>query len=197
MAEAVEAMKEYEFPTWATFRDFLNSLPADDPRLAQRMEVLPHTSDHTKPVHLLPVVSWGTIEEMLHVNGEVCLETRSADKFEHRPDLFVLTLDDSPFDEEGNSFWEMNDDGSLVGNKTGKVVPGPLSTEAPKGFYTSKLRFVVTVTHQFNPDRAVDIVKMALGFPAVLDTRYMGGETNYVLHGQPTENFRPIKRGEK
>jgi hypothetical protein len=185
---------EYDFPTWRNFRDFLNSLPPDDPRLSQRMEVLPNTEDSTKPTHLLPVVTWGTIEDLLHINGEPTTETRSNYDFQHHPELFVLVLDESSYDSEGNSYWTMQEDGSLVANKTGKVELEPLSSN--KDFYTSKLRFTITVTHQFEPSRAVDIVKMALRFPAISEVVYCGGKTNFVPHGQPSDHFRPIKKVE-
>lgn len=113
-----------EFPrTWLWLLGQLQRLNIH--QLNQPIQVLGPVSDYGKVALLMPAVSLGTVEQLLHVDGEVCLETRGPD-FAHHPEQVILCLDDPPFDADGDRFFTQREDGTCVGDRTGKVVPGPL-----------------------------------------------------------------------
>lgn len=105
--------------TYRELRDHLNSLTEE--QLSQEVMALPSIGG--EKVGLQPVISIGTIEELCHVKGEISTETRSTKDNEHHPEQVVILIDSSPFDEEGNFFYELEEkDGNIIfrGNKTGK-----------------------------------------------------------------------------
>jgi hypothetical protein len=114
--------RDNEFPrTWLWLLGKLQGLTAE--QLAQPVQVFgPDICDGK--VHLLkPAVSLGTVEELLHADGQIGYETRGPD-FAHHPEQVILSIDHAPFDEDGDEFFTMTDarTGKAVGNKTGKVV---------------------------------------------------------------------------
>jgi hypothetical protein len=106
--------------TFRALRVFLGKLSEE--QLDQQVQILPHDPDGDKPTHLLPVYAIGAVKELCHIDDgdEIVIETRSADDFKHHPEQIVLESDDSPFDEDGNSSYDLEEDG-WRGNKTGKL----------------------------------------------------------------------------
>ncbi len=100
--------------SYRNLRDFLNTLT--ESQLDQKVQLLPPGN----PALLQPVYAAGTIEEMCHVDGKIGTETHSADDFKHHPEQVVLLCDHSPYDEEGNNYFTM-EEGGMRGNKTGKL----------------------------------------------------------------------------
>jgi len=60
-------------------------------------------------------------------------------------------------------------------------------------FYTTKLLIEVEVQHQFDTQQAVNIVKDALAFPAIRNTKIVAAVSNFRLHQSPSETFEPIQ----
>lgn len=91
-----------------------------DEQLKQPVQIFgPETSDHTKMVLLKPVYSFGTIEELCHVDGEIDSETRGPD-FAHHPEQVVICVDYAPWSQLGDTMYTM-EDGGMRGNVTGKL----------------------------------------------------------------------------
>ncbi len=106
-------------PRWRDVLDYLKTLT--DEQLDQEAMLLP--PNPTGSLTLLePIFAFGTVEEMCHVDGEVVTETRSGNDFKHHPEQVVALYDYAPYDEDGNTFFELVD-GGFKGNKTGKIYP--------------------------------------------------------------------------
>jgi len=56
-------------------------------------------------------------------------------------------------------------------------------------FYTTKLLIEVEVSHQFDPMDAINIVTGLLTVPAIKKVEIVNAITNFVLHGNPTDEF--------
>lgn len=102
--------------TWKKMLDCLGKLTEE--QLQQPAMLLP---PNPTPAHSLlePILCIGTVEELCHVDGDVCHETRGPD-FQHHPEQVVALRDWAPFDEEGNTSFTM-EEGGMRGNKTGKL----------------------------------------------------------------------------
>jgi hypothetical protein len=108
------------FYTWKELKDYLDTL--NEVQLGQPAQILPNSSCLDKPVLLLPLIGAGTVEEMCSVDGKVLTETHAIQDWEHHNEQVVALSDGAPFDEEGNSEFEMVEDG-MIGNKTKKLYP--------------------------------------------------------------------------
>lgn len=170
---------------WRMLRDQLNSFKDDDPILDQEVEALPNRADHQRPVRLLPVLAADTVENLC---GDE--ETRSAKDFTHNSEQFILLLDASPFDEEGNSFFTWQEDGSFIGNKTGKIKPS-ISPKVTEGFATTIATVQIVCSNQFGPESAINMIKDSLKKPAILDVAILKVLSNYVVHQTPSKKFKP------
>lgn len=109
---------EYRAMTYGELLDQLKTMTEE--QLAQPAELLGPNSWTDKPALLQPIISIGTVEAMCHVDGEIATETRCCRDFTHRPEQVVLLYDECPFSEDGDTFYTVEADGSLVGNKSGK-----------------------------------------------------------------------------
>ena len=54
--------------------------------------------------------------------GNPLFKYRSVDDNQHHPERLVVLLDVCPFSEDGDSWYTLQEDLSLVGNKTGKII---------------------------------------------------------------------------
>lgn len=108
--------------SYADLLTYLQSLTKE--QLAQKVQAFLY-QNNDRPVKLLPLVSANTVENLCHVDGEVCTETRDVTDFKHHPEQVVLLLDSSPWTDEGDMFLKLNDDGSLTGVQTGLTYPTP------------------------------------------------------------------------
>ena len=100
--------------TYRELKEFVASLTEE--QLDQEVQILPNNPT-PDPTLLEPVIGIDTIE---HYEAE---DTRSAVDFQHHPEQVVLLSDYCPFDKEGNSYFVMEEDGMMRGNKTGKLYP--------------------------------------------------------------------------
>jgi hypothetical protein len=103
--------------TWKDVLSYLQSLNED--QLQQEAMLLP-PNPTPETTLLQPIIGMGTIAEMCHINEEIVSETRSGEDFAHHPEQVVLFFDYAPYDEHGNTFFTLTEDG-FVGNKTGEI----------------------------------------------------------------------------
>lgn len=107
--------------SYRQLRDYLDKMPAD--ALSQQVEILPPQGGSISDIIMLePVIGVGTVEEMLHVDGEVVTETRSSQDFAHHPERIILLTDYNGHSKDGDTYYTMTD-GGFIGNKTGKEKP--------------------------------------------------------------------------
>ena len=100
-----------------TWKDLLVELQKLTPaELSQSVQVFPphNTPD---PVKLMPVLGIGTIEFF----GET--DSRSNDDFKHHPEQVVLLTDHHRFGDEGDTWYTLQEDGTMIGNISGKTFP--------------------------------------------------------------------------
>jgi hypothetical protein len=117
--------------TYRRLKGFLETLT--DVQLNQPVQVFgpetevpgPETEDCStpirfKPIRLKPVYAAGTVEQMCHgKDGEILQETIGPN-FAHHPEQVIILIDYSPFGPEGDTSYELLDDGTLKGNVSGK-----------------------------------------------------------------------------
>jgi len=107
----------------STYRDLRNMLGSmTDAELDQKVQIMPPNRDGDKPIRLQPAICIDTIENLCHTNGEIDQETRSADDFKHHPEQVVVMVDWSPYSSDGDEWYELEEDGGLRGNNSGKLV---------------------------------------------------------------------------
>ena len=103
-----------------TYRELLNDLlRMSDAELSQTVQVIP-PGPSVPPVELCQAIEFGAVEQFFHCEPPVA--TRSSDDNQHHPEQFVILTDWNPFSAGGDLAYELQDDGSLVGMQTGKVV---------------------------------------------------------------------------
>jgi hypothetical protein len=108
-----------------TYRDLLAYLDTlTDAELAQPVAVLPPTAGE-EPRRLEPVFEAGTVAEFCHDAEGVALETRGPYEFRHDPAQVVLLRDYPTFSRDGDTYYTLQEDGSMVGDVTGKVLGKP------------------------------------------------------------------------
>jgi hypothetical protein len=99
-----------------SYGDLLAGLQKLTPeQLAQEVRLMKGNSSHRLAL-LKPVVAVGTVEEMCHVDGEVVTETRGPG-FVHNPAQVILVYDGPEFDEDGDTYYTMEDG---INEETGK-----------------------------------------------------------------------------
>lgn len=102
-----------DIKTWADVLAWLRTLTPE--QLAQTAEVYANDPTSEEPRRLDHVVAGGTVEEFFGDDGA----TRSSADNTHDPARCVLLLDDNPFSPVGDLFYDLREDGGLVGNVTG------------------------------------------------------------------------------
>lgn len=114
--------------TWKDVLEFLQKLSED--QLNQTAMLMPPEPDQTKSVHLEPIVAMGTVAYMCSSldDDEVTTQTRGSDDFQHHPEQVIMLYDYSPYDEDGNTCYELVE-GGFIGNVTGKLYPHPPGDE--------------------------------------------------------------------
>lgn len=104
--------------TWKQLLEQLKKLTPE--QLAQNVQIFPpHCTPD--PIKLMPVYGVYTVAELCHDGDEVLDETRSADDFKHHPEQVVLMSDHCPFSDDGDTYFTMNEDGTMTGNVSGKT----------------------------------------------------------------------------
>ena len=104
--------------TWNDVLEYLKKTP--EHQLKQRAMLLPPTVDGDKPILLGSAIALCTIIGL----GLKDDDTRGCEDFKHHPEQLVMLYDDSPFDEDGNTAYELVE-GGFIGNKTGKLYTLP------------------------------------------------------------------------
>jgi hypothetical protein len=102
--------------TYRKLRDFLNQIPEE--QLDQAVQIIPPHTDGDAKLGLHGVYGLNTIEYYFGKDQEC----RSVLDNKHHPEQLVILSDGCPFSEEGDSFYTLQPDGTMIGNATGKVV---------------------------------------------------------------------------
>ncbi len=100
-----------------TWEDLLIALKKLTPEeLKQSVQIFPphNTPD---PVKLMPVLGIGTVDYFGEKN------TKSNDDFKHHPEQVVLLTDHHRFSDDGDTYYTLQKDGTMIGNVSGKKIP--------------------------------------------------------------------------
>lgn len=113
--------------TWLEIKRVLDGMTAE--QLDRQAQVWVHEPDHPDLVPLQPVVTFETVGQLSscvdddgNASDEEGARTRSSYDNEHHPEDFVLLTDCNLFDERGNLYHTLTEDG-WVGNADGEVDP--------------------------------------------------------------------------
>jgi hypothetical protein len=120
-ASEISGASKAERFTYRQLRDYLNML--SETQLDQSVQALLLTGRLDRPELLHPAYMIDTVTRLCHdeTDDAVLIETRDTETFAHRPEQVVLLIDHPPHDEEGNTLFTLEDDGTIRGNKTGKL----------------------------------------------------------------------------
>jgi hypothetical protein len=110
--------------TWRKLRDCLNKLTEE--QLDKQAHIYKSSPSLDGVQELEPVIAFNTIEYLfsaLDENGKTVsrILTRDAiDNCDH-PENYVLLVDHNPYGEEGDTYYTLQEDGTMIGNHSGKV----------------------------------------------------------------------------
>lgn len=111
--------------TWSDLVEYLKDLSEEQLRQPAQFYLNDNSGEEVDA--LLAPVSIATVQIMFQPGL-----TRSWDDNQHHPEYHVLILDHNPFSPEGDTCYRMLEDGSMIGNKSGKVVESPFQDVMPE-----------------------------------------------------------------
>jgi hypothetical protein len=120
--------EDHTYLSWRRLRERIDAMPPE--RLDDPVQLLP-PSGHDEPIPLGVVYEMDTIGYYSTCEDGSMVEnyTRGVLDNENHPEHYVLLTDHNPHDKDGNTCFELTDDG-CIGNKTGKNYgPNPFAKE--------------------------------------------------------------------